>query len=176
MKKRERCIDFFDVLELPPDSTFPEVKKAYLLLKEIYSTESIVTMSVEEEFSEEQKQEILDEIEEAYHALTVMFNQEQETTVEDVSKLVAEIHEFDGAALKMVREKLRFSLDDVAMSTRVQQKHLLNIENNNYPALPVAVYTRGFVMNYAKFLSLDPEVVAQSYLEKFKKWSEENGS
>lgn len=169
--ERERCIDFFEVLELPPEASLHDVKRAYMLLKEIYSTDSIVTMSVEEEFTEEQKQEILAEIEEAYNALIAMFNQEETSAVEDVSKIVAEITEFDGEALKMVREKLRYSLDDVAMSTRVQQKHLANIEENNYAALPVQVYTRGFVMNYAKFLNLDPDLVAKSYMAKFKAWA-----
>ena len=61
------------------------------------------------------------------------------------------------------------------MTIRVQQKQLANIEANNYAGLPVAVYTRGFVMNYAKFLSLDPETVAKSYMAKFKLWSEEKG-
>ena len=63
--KRERCIDFFEVLELPPDASYVEVKRAYMLLTEIYSTDSIVTMSVEEDFADEHKQEIIDEIRQA---------------------------------------------------------------------------------------------------------------
>jgi cytoskeletal protein RodZ len=66
-------------------------------------------------------------------------------------------------------------LDDVAMATRVPRKHLENIEADNYQALPVAVYTRGFVINYAKHLALDAELVAKSYMEKYRKWQEEKG-
>ena len=60
------------------------------------------------------------------------------------------------------------------METRVQHKYLVDIEEDNFGELPVAVYTRGFVVNYAKFLSLDPEVVAKSYMDNFRQYQEES--
>mgnify|MGYP000512820909 CR=1 FL=1 len=66
------------------------------------------------------------------------------------------------------------SLDDMAMETRVQYKHLQDIEADNFAELPVAVYTRGFVVNYTKFLSLDPEVVAKSYMDNFRQHRKES--
>ena len=49
---RQDCKDHFEVLELPVEADLSEVRKAYLLLKEIYSTESIVTMSVADEVTD----------------------------------------------------------------------------------------------------------------------------
>lgn len=171
---REDLKEYFDVLELPLDADLSDVKKAYLLLKDIYSTESIVTMSMVDEITVEQKNEILGQIDEAYQALSSSFSDERSTVVDYVEEIVAGIEEFDGAALKMIREKLNFSLDDVAMATRVLRKHLTNVEEENFADLPVSVYTRGFVANYAKFLSLDPDKVAAEYMEKFQAWYDEH--
>jgi len=174
--KRQDYKHYFDTLELPLEADLSEVRKAYLLLKEIYSKDSIVTMSVADEISLEQKDEIIRQIEEAYQALTALFNKEQNSVVEYIDQIVADISVYDGPTLKMIRQKLKLSLDDVAMATRIQQKQLLNIEEDNYESLPVPVYTRGFVVNYAKFLSLDTELVARSYMEKFHKWQDEQGN
>lgn len=166
--KREDLHQYFDVLELPYDADLSDVKKAYILLRDIYSKESIVTMSMPEDVSVERKNEILEQIEEAYQVLSSLFSEERNTVVGYVEQIVAGIDAFDGPTLKMIREKLNFSLDDVSMATRVMRKHLANIEEENFGQLPVAVYTRGFVANYAKFLSLEPDEVAASYMKKFQ--------
>lgn len=172
---REDSRKYFDILELPIEADLSEVKKAYLMLKEIYTTDSIVTMSMMDEASTEQKEDILREIEEAYHLLSALFTEEQREVVSYIDEMVADISDFHGETLRTIRRKLNISLDDVAMATRIPQSHLVNIEADNFSELPVSVYTRGFVMNYAKFLSLDPEVVVKSYMEKFRLWHAARG-
>jgi hypothetical protein len=172
---RQDCKDYFEVLELPVEADFSEVRKAYLLLKEIYSTESIVTMSVADEVTEGQREVILREIEAAYQAISELCSEEHNTEVNLIDEIVADITVFDGQTLQEIRRKLKISLDDVAMATRVQQSHLVNIEEENFSKLPVPVYTRGFVVNYAKYLGIDPETVANSYMEKLRQWQEEQG-
>ena len=130
-------------------------------------------MSVADEITADEKEEILREIEEAYQAINELFSEERNAVVKFIDEIVAGITVFDGPTLKDIREKLKISLDDVAMATRVQQSHLVNIEEENFKELPVPVYTRGFVMNYAKFLSIDPEMVANSYMEKFYEWQQD---
>jgi len=172
---REDCRQHFEVLELPIDADLSEVRKAYLLLKEIYSTDSIVTMSVAEEATDEQKEDIIREIDVAYQTLSSLFNEEQNAVVKFIDEIVAGVTVFDGPALKEIREKLNITLDDVAMATRIQQSQLVNVEEENFSELPVPVYTRGFVMNYARFLAIDPEMVANSYMDKFLQWHDEQG-
>jgi len=165
---REDCRHYFEVLELPLEADLSDAKKAYLLLKETYSTESIVTMSVSEEVTEERCKDILREIEEAYQQLTTLFKEEHSTFFEFVDEVITGIEDFDGETLKSIREKLHISLEDVAMATRIQRSHLVHIEEDNFAELPVPVYTRGFVANYAKFLNLDPEEVAKSYMKHYR--------
>lgn len=170
MKNRQKFIQYFDVLELPIDSSLSDVQRAYMLLREVYSTESIVTLPVEEEVSEEDKQQIRDQIDEAYNELLDLFHQEKEKPKEDISKILSDITEFNGASLKLIRQSLQMNLDDMALATKIQRNHLENIEEENFGALPVYVYTRGFVVNYAKYLSLDHHVVADSYMTRFQAW------
>jgi curved DNA-binding protein CbpA len=170
---REDHRKYFDVLELPTDADLSDVKKAYVVLKDIYTKESIVTMSMLDDITDEHKKEILAQIDEAYQVLSSLFSDERNKVVDYIGEIVAGIEVFDGPSLKMIREKMRFSLDDVAMATRVLRKHLENIEEENFKELPVAVYTRGFVANYAKFLSLEQDEVAASYMEKFQVWRDE---
>ena len=83
---REDLKEYFDVLELPLDADLSDVKKAYILLKDIYSRESIVTMSMVDEITDEQKNEILGQIDEAYQALSSSFSDERSTVVDYVEE------------------------------------------------------------------------------------------
>jgi len=171
---RKDCKEHFEMLELSTDASPAEVKKAYILLKDIYSNNSPAIMSMADEVSDEQREEVLQQIEDSYRILSELFSEEHNVVAKYVDKIIIDTTEFNGAVLKDIRQKLGLSLDDMAMDIRVQYQHLVNIEADNFGELPVAVYTRGYVMNYAKFLSLDPEVVVKSYMENFCQYHEEN--
>ena len=175
MKDRAPYKAHFEMLEVSLDANFDEVHKAWLVMKEIYSTDSLATMSIGDEISEVDRRQVLLRIEDAYQALGEFFRDHQQLTENSAHQLAEGITDYDGNALRTIRHLLHVPLDDVAMSTRVPRKHLENIEADNYEALPVAVYTRGFVINYAKHLALDAELVAKSYMEKYRKWQEEKG-
>lgn len=173
MKDRASYQTHFEMLELPLDANFDEVHKAWQLLKDIYSTDSLATMSIDDEVSEKDRRLLLARIEEAYHTLGEFFRDHQQPDDNRVLMLTKDITEYDGKALRTIRQLLRVPLDDVAMSTRVPRRHLENIEEDNYAVLPVAAYTRGFVASYARHLALDVELVAKSYMEKYRRWQDE---
>ena len=177
MKDRAPYLAHFEMLEVPLHASFDEVHKAWLLMKDIYSTDSLATISLGDEVSPEDRRALLIRIEDAYRVLSDFFrdHQQQQPVDSDFHQLTDGITDYNGNALRTIRHLLHIPLDDVAMATRVLRKHLENIEADNYAELPVAVYTRGFVINYAKHLTLDPELVAKSYMEKYRKWQEEKG-
>ncbi len=176
MKDRHLYKAHFEMLELPLEADFAEVHKAWQILKEIYSTESLATMALAGEVREEERQLLLEGIEASYQALTAFFHERRHQAADQVRQLTAGITEYDGATLRRLREELQIPLDDMAMATRVPLPHLENIEGDNYVLLPVAVYTRGFVVNYARHLSLDAEKVAVSFMEKFRRERSNDGN
>ncbi len=62
-----------------------------------------------------------------------------------------------GETLRAQREKKGITLDQAAADTRIREKFLKALEDDDYQALPGAVYTKGFLRNYAEYLDLDQE-------------------
>ena len=61
------------------------------------------------------------------------------------------------------REARRISLDEAERGTKIRQKYLSALEDDNMAALPGPVYARGFVRNYASYLELDVDEVMELY-------------
>lgn len=75
---------------------------------------------------------------------------------------------FDGSFLRSVREYRQVSLDQMSQMTRIGTHYLQALEDNDYTSLPAAVFVRGFVVQYARALKLEPERVAKSFMKIFK--------
>ena len=76
--------------------------------------------------------------------------------------------EFGGALLRRVRESRGIDLKEIATRTKVSHAHLAAIEEEAFDQLPPLVYVRGFLVELAKFLKLDPAQVARTYLRRAK--------
>lgn len=85
------------------------------------------------------------------------------------SELAGEV-EYGGSLLRRLRESAGASLDEVAEITKVGKRHLIAIETNDFAALPAAVYTRGFVAEYARVLGLDAVKVTKSFMALYAKY------
>ena len=70
------------------------------------------------------------------------------------------------------REDLGRSIGEVASSTRIKANCLAAIEEEDYDNLPVEVYARGYIKEYAKYLSLPIEDVLSPY-EKYLEMKKE---
>jgi cytoskeletal protein RodZ len=56
----------------------------------------------------------------------------------------------------------------LADRTKVAQRYLECIEEENFPKLPVRAYLRGFLILYAKALGCEPERMASDYLKRYE--------
>lgn len=65
--------------------------------------------------------------------------------------------------LKIKRESLGLSLQDVFQKTRIRSTYLQAIENNEFHLLPASVYTKNFIKTYAKFLGVDEKPIMKDY-------------
>ncbi|MEJ2033731.1 MAG: helix-turn-helix domain-containing protein [Deltaproteobacteria bacterium] len=162
--------EYYEILELRVDASPADIRKSYLFLKNLYSSESIVTIPLEDELSPDAKERLVEQIEEAYQRLAAATEQRRPAAPRRERRQSPEVDSdggFTGPILRQIREQLDIGIQDLALATHIQTQYLENIEEENFAALPVYVYTRGYVANYAKHLGLDPQRVASDYMSRF---------
>ncbi|MBZ0157458.1 MAG: DUF4115 domain-containing protein [Alphaproteobacteria bacterium] len=71
--------------------------------------------------------------------------------------------------LKKRREELGKNIDEIADVTRIKRSYLRAIEEDDFEKLPVEVYTKGYIREYAEFL----EIPAEQAFEPYEKYLEE---
>jgi flagellar biosynthesis protein FlhG len=76
--------------------------------------------------------------------------------------------EVTGAFLKKVREIRGLELGDISQRTKISERYLRALEDEQFGDMPAAVYVRGYVTEYARALRLDPQRVAESYLVRYR--------
>jgi flagellar biosynthesis protein FlhG len=76
--------------------------------------------------------------------------------------------EVTGAFLKKVREIRGLELGDIAQRTKISERYLRALEEEQFTDMPAAVYVRGYVTELARALRLDPQRAAESYLARYR--------
>jgi hypothetical protein len=67
--REDKYKNYYEILELEENATLADINRTYKKLTELYSSESMVTDPIEDEFGEEERAEIVNQLEEAYKAL-----------------------------------------------------------------------------------------------------------
>ena len=67
-----------------------------------------------------------------------------------------------------MRESQGLELTEISSKTRIGRSHLQSIEDESFAALPAIVYTRGYLIELAKQLRLDPVHVQRTYLRRMR--------
>ena len=68
-----------------------------------------------------------------------------------------------GEWLKRQRDLREISLREISDTTKINLRYLEALEQNNFSALPAAVFARGFLREYARYVGLDPDEVLNYY-------------
>ncbi len=68
-----------------------------------------------------------------------------------------------GDRFRAAREARGLSLSEVSEQIRIRSVYLAAVEEENWTAIGAAVYVRGFLRTYARFLALDPEEVVTAF-------------
>jgi hypothetical protein len=74
----------------------------------------------------------------------------------------------DGAFLQKIRLYKGVTLDQMSDEIRVIKSTLVALEANDTDALPVAVFTRGFVVQFVRALGLNERKFSDAYMKFFK--------
>jgi len=72
-----------------------------------------------------------------------------------------------GERLKEERERQGYSLDDIAIATKIRPQFLKGIEEGNYKGLPSSAYIQGFVKNYIDYLGLPQKQLMALFRREF---------
>lgn len=86
----------------------------------------------------------------------------------DIEKEISEVTECDGAFLQKVRMYRGVALEQMADEIRVTKSTIVALESNDIEALPVPVFTRGFVVGISRALGLDEKKITDAYMKFFK--------
>lgn len=68
-----------------------------------------------------------------------------------------------GDYLREVRESLELDPRDIGQRLNIRAKYLTALEEGRIDAMPGKIYARGYLQNYAEFLGLDKEEIAEAF-------------
>lgn len=68
-----------------------------------------------------------------------------------------------GEILKKARLEKKISLEDTEKTTKIRQKYLRALEENDFDKLPPPTFTKGFIKNFSEFLGLNSKQVLMLY-------------
>jgi len=160
---------FYEILEVEPGAPFSEIKSAYLHLKKLYSTDTLVLAPIAEDISDSSREKLVEQIEAAYKNLKEYFAEketEKQAVTRDrvIHKHIPEFEVYSGNALRLTREVLNVDLQEIALTTGIPRRHLKNLELEKYNLLPPGGYMRIYLTRYAEYLSLDVKRVVDEYM------------
>jgi flagellar biosynthesis protein FlhG len=176
-----------DLLEIERGATDEEVRRAYKRCREIYAPTALCCYGLYEPHELERVRVKLDE------AFDVLVDPARRRPYElsvfpiTLPREAAEIPEeplepaplapeitpdthFTGALLKQVRVSQRLRLHEVSQRTKIRIAYLKAIEDDDFASLPAAVYTGGFVSEFAKALKLDPKQASHTYVRRYREY------
>ncbi len=118
----EKYLQYYEILELDNNATMADVTTAYKKLKELYSSESIVIDAIDDEFSQEERLEIVNQLEEAYKVL-VNFIVEKDRSEKESVKIEEKLGDTAKEEMPMAEELLPppEDLDDLEGQPRVEE-------------------------------------------------------
>ncbi|HMN69070.1 MAG TPA: helix-turn-helix domain-containing protein [Bdellovibrionales bacterium] len=86
----------------------------------------------------------------------------------DFDREIGALTECDGQMLQKIRLYKGVTLDQMSEEIRVIKSTLVALEANDFDALPVAVFTRGFVVQFARVLGLNERQISDAYMKYFR--------
>lgn len=76
---------------------------------------------------------------------------------------------FDGELLQKIRHYKNINLEQLSEKSKISKSYILAIESHDFESLPAKVFVRGFIVQIAKLMNLDPTLVSSTYIKLFDK-------
>ncbi|MCX6566446.1 MAG: helix-turn-helix domain-containing protein [Candidatus Aminicenantes bacterium] len=174
----------YEILELPDSASLREVQNAYLRLRKLYAGSSVALAPLEEEFSENTRRKILQQVEDAYDKLRSALNGERTNakaggagergdTVPELDRLEEIV--YSGPVLRKIRERVNLNENAVFQELKIRTELLRALEEERFEVLPQVVYLKGHLQSIARLLGLQPDRVVEDYLRRYRDWKDDRG-
>ncbi len=69
-----------------------------------------------------------------------------------------------GTVLRDAREAQNLSVEEIATRLRLSEKQINALESDDFSMFGSAIFVRGFIKNYARFLKIDPQPLLDAHL------------
>jgi flagellar biosynthesis protein FlhG len=182
----------YAVLGVTRSATDDEVRRAYKRQRQIYATGGLATASLLDRDQlgaaqrklDEAYDTLLDPVRRRAYDLSTFPGAEPEVLSaratspavaaeqlmlqRELQREIGPHTEFSGGLLRKVRESLGLEVTDISARTKIARAYLHALEDDRYADLPALVYTRGFLVELAKQLHLDPMQVQKTYLRRLR--------
>ena len=80
-----------------------------------------------------------------------------------------------GSWLRQQREIRNITLREISDNTKIGMRYLEALEDDRFEVLPAAIFAKGFLREYAKYVGLDPDEVVNFYLTAEQRHRAERG-
>jgi hypothetical protein len=90
-----------------------------------------------------------------------------------VAELLKESDLGDGVTLQRLRELCEVSEAEMQDRTKISLEYIRSIESNRFERLPQAVYVKGFIRSYLRYLGVkDEEAIIQAFAARLSAWQQ----
>ena len=171
--------DLYSFLGLEPRASREQVERAYRFCLELYGEDSVATYSLLEPTEAEQ---LRLQAREAYEVLVDVERRRAydegrgflppdspvlpfpaPAPTDPPTELPAVL---TGADLRKLREARGISLRHIATVSKIGLRFLEYVEQDRFALLPAPVYLRGFLVEYARLVGIDPRRAADAYMSR----------
>lgn len=92
----------------------------------------------------------------------------QPEAVTMLNNIIDSAEQVTGSMLKKLREEMGVGVEEMSTRTKIPRKYLTAIESDQYEQLPAAVYFRGFLVSYLRYLNLKREDIIDAITENYR--------
>lgn len=92
----------------------------------------------------------------------------QPDAVTMMNNIIDSAEQITGSLLKKLREEMGVGVEEMSTRTKIPRKYLSAIESDHYEQLPAAVYFRGFLVSYLRYLNLKREDIIDAITENYR--------
>jgi len=132
---KEKYKEYFEILELEETATLADINQSFKKLKELYSSESIVTDPIEDEFPQEERQEIVNQLEEAYKAL-LNYIVQRDRVEKEAEKKEDEMEDTADEEVEKKKEEQTKKEEDEAFVLELDEEERINDSELQVEILP----------------------------------------